>query len=85
MINSTFQTKLDTMDDIIIQESNSDLSLVKEDNKVILQSKFEPDNKIRISFMEILILATLKLAGEDRENFLEGLEELYKYYTEELE
>ena len=74
MINSTLQTKLETIDQIIIEESNGDLTLVKEDNKVILQSKFEPDKKIRISFMEILILVTLKLAGEDRKNFLEGLE-----------
>jgi len=83
MVNTTFNTTLKSLNQITIEETNTGQIIVKKDNQnLILKMNFKPDKRVSIPFIEILLLATINLEGDERKKFLESLEEIYRYYSD---
>ena len=82
IIKYKFKTDLETLDDIVLEESENVSFIEENENRVVMKTKFKLNKSIKLPFLDAVLLANLKLKGEDKDEFLSSLEELYKFYAD---
>ena len=82
ILKDKFQAELDTIDQIELKETKGITAIERSGKRVVLLTNFKPDRNIKLPFLDAVLLAYLKLKGEDKIEFLSALEELYKFYAD---
>lgn len=82
MVRNKFDINLRTIDDIEIKETKDEPKIESKGKSIVVLTNFKPDRYIKLSFLDVVLLAHLKLEGMDRKEFLSSLEKLYRFYID---
>lgn len=82
IIREKYDIKLDTVDQIEIEESKDGERVVRTGDDILVQTRFLPNKSAKLPFLDVVLLALFKLDSENRTEFLSSLEKLYKFYTD---
>ena len=82
LVREKYDVDIETIKKVEIEESKNLLEIEKTESGIAVKTKFKPDKRSKLPFIDVVLLAHLELKGEEREKFLSLLEELYKFYEE---